>query len=477
MPDEKDRKVYSVSELTRSVKTMLESGFSSVLVEGEISKYTVVASGHAYFSIKDEKSVVDAVMWKGKNALLQFTPKPGDKVLIRCKPTIYEPQSRYQIVVDSMEPKGLGALQAAFDELKKKLIEEGLFDKKHKKPLPYISWSVGIVTSPTGAVIQDMIRTLSRRFPGIRIVLAPVPVQGDGAAEKIGAAIRAFNRYGKVDVIIVGRGGGSLEDLWAFNQEVLARAIFESEIPVVSAVGHETDFTIADFVADLRASTPTGAAEQVAPVRAEVEERIDRLFSGLCDKVRDMTESRAQLVDDYGERIFRGVSTLTAHTKERMAGAIRHLGALTPKARFLNMESRFDQLSKELVKSLARMRETKKTEATALEKRLRTIKPASWIVSYRKKVDQTMEMMTNRAATRMTQLANGANLLEGRLNAISPLAVLERGYSIVTSPDERKIYKSVDELKAGQKVKIRMSDGSTGATVHGKGTSKQEDLF
>ncbi len=477
MPDEENRKIYSVSELSKSVKSLIEASFPSVMVEGEISEFKIVASGHAYFSIKDEKSVVDAVMWKGKNALLQFDPKPGDQVLIRCKPTIYEPQSRYQIVVDSMEPKGLGALQAAFEQLKKKLIEEGLFDKKHKKPLPYIAWSVGIVTSPTGAVIQDMIRTINRRFPGIRIVLAPVPVQGESAAKKIGAAIRAFNRYGKVDAIIVGRGGGSLEDLWAFNEEVLARAIFESEIPVVSAVGHETDFTIADFVADLRASTPTGAAEQIAPVRAEVEEKIDQLFASLCDELQDMAESRAQMVDDYGERMHRGVTTLTAHTKEGLNGLTRHLGALSPKTRFQNMKTRSDGLSKNLVKSFARVREIKNTQALALSKRLQTIKPASWILPHRDKVDQTMEMMINRTATKMTLLANGASLLEGRLKAISPLAVLERGYSIVTSPDGKKVIKTVNELQAGQKVKIRMTDGSAGATVHGKGKPKQEDLF
>ena len=251
-------------------------------MEGEISKFfTQQQSGHTYVTLKDDKSVIEGAIWKGVRAKIKYIPNIGDQVVVRGKITTFPARSQYQINIMEIEPKGLGALQAAFDKLKEQLDKEGLFKEDRKQKLPYIAWSVGIVTSPTGAVIRDMIRTISRRFPGIRIVLAPSPVQGNGAAEKIAEAIDDLNRYGKVDVIIVGRGGGSIEDLWAFNEEPVARSMFRSKIPIVSAVGHETDFTIADFVADKRASTPTAAAEMIAPERSKVEERLE-------ESVRDL---------------------------------------------------------------------------------------------------------------------------------------------------------------------------------------------
>lgn len=266
--------VYSVAEITREIKVLLETTIPVVWVEGEISNLKFHSSGHLYFSLKDKDSQINGVMWRSRNASLFFTPQDGMKILALGKVTVYEKRGYYQFDVIKMQPAGIGELQLAFEQLKTRLQEDGLFDEENKKPLPPYPEKIGIVTSPTGAAIQDLLNILNRRSPGIEIILKPVKVQGEGAAPEIAAAIDEFNEYGKVDVLIIGRGGGSLEDLWAFNEEVVARAIFRSMIPVISAVGHEIDFSISDFVADLRAPTPSAAAELVVPDRSDILDRI-----------------------------------------------------------------------------------------------------------------------------------------------------------------------------------------------------------
>ncbi|HEX5036795.1 MAG TPA: exodeoxyribonuclease VII large subunit, partial [bacterium] len=246
-------KIYSISEITRQIKGQLEDNFSEVWIEGEISNFKPATSGHFYMSLKDDQAQIRAVMFRGSNSGLKFRPENGLQVLAYGRVTVYEPRGEYQIIVEHLEPKGAGALQLAFEQLKKKLEAEGLFAAERKRPIPYLPRRIGIVTSPTGAVIRDMIHVLSRRYPNVQILIHPVAVQGTGAAAEIAAAVRAMSVRGDLDVLIVARGGGSMEDLWAFNEEVVARAIAESLLPVISAVGHETDFTIADFVADLRA--------------------------------------------------------------------------------------------------------------------------------------------------------------------------------------------------------------------------------
>ena len=265
LPEEESQHVFTVSELTRGIRSILEQAFDTVWVEGEISNYVLAQSGHAYFSLKDETSQVRCVFFKGNRIRVKFDPEDGDQVLLFGRVNVYEPRGEYQIVVEAMEPRGLGALQKAFEQLKAKLEKEGLFDEAHKQALPEFPWKIGIVTSPTGAAIRDLLNVLHRRNPRVSVVLAPAKVQGEGAAEEIAQAIRDLNTLEELDVLIVGRGGGSIEDLWAFNEEVVARAIHESKLPVVSAVGHEIDFTISDFVADLRAPTPSAAAELVVP--------------------------------------------------------------------------------------------------------------------------------------------------------------------------------------------------------------------
>ncbi|MEE9165043.1 MAG: exodeoxyribonuclease VII large subunit, partial [Nitrospinota bacterium] len=258
-----ERQVYTVTEITRAIKFSLETEFPRVWIEGEISNLRIPSSGHMYLTIKDEESQIKVVMFRSGKSQLKFGPKDGDQVIVKGKITVYEPRGEYQIVIDYMEPKGIGALQLAFQQLKEKLSKEGLFDEELKKSLPLLPQKIGIITSPTGAAVRDILNIIDRRFPNVHILIAPVKVQGEGAAQEIAAAVKDLNKIKGVDVIIVGRGGGSIEDLWAFNEEVVARAIFESEIPVISAVGHEIDFTISDFVADLRAPTPSAAAELV----------------------------------------------------------------------------------------------------------------------------------------------------------------------------------------------------------------------
>lgn len=310
---------FTVSELTRKIKGVLETGFTNISVQGEISNFKRHSSGHFYFTLKDEGAQLQAVMWKGRTLNLFFTPQNGMKVIATGNITVYEVRGQYQIDVYHIQPLGVGELQLAFERLKQKLAAEGLFDEKCKVPIPEYPERIGIVTSPTGAALQDIINVLSRRFPAVELILSPVKVQGNGAAEEIAQAIKDFNTFGKVDVLIVGRGGGSLEDLWAFNEEVVARAIYNSKIPIISAVGHEIDFTIADFVADLRAPTPSVAAELVVKDYTELFEilrnfhytvfkAISNIINAGRDKIRYLINSRVfnlpiDLARQYSQRV------------------------------------------------------------------------------------------------------------------------------------------------------------------------------
>ncbi len=298
-----DQNILTVAELTRYIKESLEDGFSVISVQGEISNFKRHSSGHLYFTLKDEASQIQAVMWKGRASNLVFTPQDGMKVIIRGRITVYEVRGVYQVDVAQVQPLGVGELQLAFERLKQKLDKDGLFDAEHKKEIPEYPERIGIVTSPTGAAIRDIINIISRRFPGVELILYPVSVQGSSAAKEIANAIQDFNEYGKIDVMIIGRGGGSLEDLWAFNEEIVARAIFDSKIPVISAVGHEIDFTISDFVADLRAPTPSAAAELVVRNRAELVEIVRNFYytaqQALHEKLTSHQETIRTLLGSY----------------------------------------------------------------------------------------------------------------------------------------------------------------------------------
>ncbi|MEW6510714.1 MAG: exodeoxyribonuclease VII large subunit [Bacteroidota bacterium] len=344
----------TVTELTRRIKQTLEGGYPSVLVEGEISNVRRHTSGHLYFTLKDEGAQLSGVMWRSRVSGLRFEPEDGMKVIVAGRISVYEPRGAYQIDAQSMRPLGVGDLQIAFEKLKQKLAAEGLFDEARKKPLPPFPRRIGIITSPTGAVIQDIRNVISRRFPSLEAVLCPVPVQGPGAAKAIATAIDDCNRIGGIDVLIVARGGGSLEDLWAFNEEIVARALSRSLVPVVSAVGHETDFTIADFVADLRAPTPSAAAELVVPDRRELLENVTNSWYRLHDAVLeilnrqrdrihnlltsyafnrplDLLRQHSQRVDELHRSLLRTVEHGISLTSARYAALGQHLQALDPR--------------------------------------------------------------------------------------------------------------------------------------------------
>jgi exodeoxyribonuclease VII large subunit len=296
-PDQ-EQPVLTVTELTRQIKQTLEAGFPWVVLQGEISNFKRHSSGHMYFTLKDENAQIAAVLWRSRASTLSFTPEDGMKVIVRGRVSVYEVRGTYQIDVSGIRPFGVGELQIAFERLKKKLAAEGLFDIAHKKPLPEFPERIGIVTSPTGAALFDMLTVMRRRFPGVEVTLRPVRVQGGGAAEEISTAIEEFNAFGAVDVMIVGRGGGSLEDLWAFNEEIVARAMYHSRIPLVSAVGHEIDFTIADFVADLRAPTPSAAAELVVPDRRALLEIVRKNWYTIHEDTLSMLNVRRDRIQN-----------------------------------------------------------------------------------------------------------------------------------------------------------------------------------
>lgn len=343
--------IITVTQLTAQIKDLLEGSFPDVWVEGEISNLSIPQSGHSYFTLKDQQSQVRAVLFRSSQRFLKFTLQHGIQVVCRGRVGVYEPRGEYQLILEYIEPKGIGALQLAFEQLKAKLEKEGLFDLERKRELPLLPQRIGIITSPTGAAIRDMLRVIKRRHPRMHIIIYPVPVQGVEAAPAIAEALQYFNREANVDVVITGRGGGSLEDLWAFNEESVARAIHASTIPVISAVGHETDYTISDFVADLRAPTPSAAAEMVVESEHRFRERIGSLETGLTRSMRQqleqgrsslreylrvlrdprrMLEQCTQRVDELTSRLAPGLNHHLRRDRARLLSLTSALGHLNP---------------------------------------------------------------------------------------------------------------------------------------------------
>ena len=325
-------KILTISELTRDIKEVLENVFGDVAVEGEISNLSQPASGHVYFSLKDEASSIKCALFRNSAIKVKFVLSDGMKVVASGRVGVYEKSGQYQLYVNTVEPKGQGALQLAFEQLKERLSKEGLFDEAHKKSLPFLPETIGVVTSPTGAVVRDILHVLDRRFPEAHIIISPVRVQGEEAAQEVSAAIKEFNELGNVDVIILARGGGSLEDLWCFNEEKVARAIYDSAIPIISAIGHETDYTIADFVADRRAPTPSAAAEIVLPSRLELNEKIENSLRHLWRSLKDRVPQYEQRLDDLKEGLARALDQKIRSKSLYLEGIYNQLKELNPLA-------------------------------------------------------------------------------------------------------------------------------------------------
>jgi exodeoxyribonuclease VII large subunit len=435
------RPIYTVSQLTAEVKALLEGKFEHVWVEGEISNFRLPSSGHLYFTLKDESAQVRAVMFRMQNRLLKFDPEDGLKVVCYGRLTVYEPRGEYQVVVDHMEPKGLGALQLAFEQLKEKLSREGLFDPAHKKPLPPLPQKIGIVTSSTGAAIRDILQIIDRRFANVHILLYPVRVQGPGSAEEIAQAIDELSQWAGLDVMIVGRGGGSLEDLWAFNEEVVARAIYRSRVPIISAVGHEIDFTIADFVADLRAPTPSAAAELVVRNKVELVQTLQSLVSRLCQTSRVSLEAR----------------------RERLSSLIPRLA--DPRKRISDQRLRLDDLFFRLGGSMHQGL-LRKTERIKLKfESLLLLHPGRRVAEYSHRLSQLYRRLVIAGGTGLRFYRNKVEGCLGRLQSLSPLAVLERGYSIAQLLPSKEIIRQASQLKAEDRVNVRVHHGEFIARV------------
>ncbi|KAB2881217.1 exodeoxyribonuclease VII large subunit [bacterium] len=325
-PDSSEIKIYSVVEITRHIKFLIEESFPSLVVRGEASNLTRHSSGHIYFTLKDELAQIKCVIWRSQAQQMTFSLNEGMKFLVRGKLSLYEKGGYYQITVLDIQPEGIGELQLAFEQLKKKLFAEGLFSEKHKKPIPGFPETVGIISSPTGAAIRDIVSVCRRRMPSVQLILSPVKVQGDGAVEEIVRAIKDFDSYNNVDVLIIGRGGGSIEDLWAFNDEKVARAIYHCSIPTISAVGHEIDFTIADFVADVRAATPSAAAEIAVPDKSEVEQQLANLRYTLIQNIENTIGYYRDRLKHYEERYaFRRPENIVEQYRQQADGLERRM--------------------------------------------------------------------------------------------------------------------------------------------------------
>lgn len=438
-----ERHVYTVSDLNRTARGLLEANLPLLWVEGEISNLARPASGHLYFSLKDAQAQVRCALFRNRGALLRFKPADGMHVLVRGRVSLYEPRGDFQFLVEHMEEAGHGALQRAFEELKKKLAAEGLFDAALKRPLPAVPRSIGVITSPSGAALRDILSVIRRRYPLARVLLYPVPVQGEGAAAKIAAMLRLASARAECDVLILARGGGSLEDLWCFNEENVARAIRASAIPVVSGVGHEIDFTIADFAADLRAPTPTGAAELVTPDiaawRTQIAEQALRLELALKRRLEDW--------------------------QARLSWCQGRLTQLHPGRVLRDRAQRLDELELRLKHGMRRQLQQEQGRHAELAARFREHSPAQ---SLRRTSDRLIGLAQRlQAAARARGLAarNRVALAARALDAVSPLATLNRGYAILSDAATGAVINHVREAHVGQAVRARLADGNLSAEI------------
>jgi exodeoxyribonuclease VII large subunit len=428
--------VLTVSELTQDIRDLLEERFPDLWVEGEISNLRIPPSGHVYFTLKDDSSQIRAVIFKTQARRLRFVPKDGLQILCRGRVSLYEKRGEYQLILESMEPKGIGALQLAFLQLKERLQKEGLFDADRKRPIPTLPQKIGIVTSPTGAVIQDMLRIIERRFENVHLLLYPVRVQGEGASSEIAQAITYFSDESDVDVMIVGRGGGSLEDLWSFNEEPVARAIYRSKIPVISAVGHETDYTIADFVADVRAPTPSAAAELVVKDKRELIHTLYHLVTRLENQIEESLQN-------WRTHLF--------HLRKRLGD---------PSKRLESCVLRADELENRLHTLILWNVQRKREAFSHHQKTLFLQRPRQKIEKMRLSVSQIRRDLEQNLRHSLAMKRGTVKGLMGKLDSLSPLAILQRGYSITRKLPSLRIVRRVSQVKQGDQVEVRLFQGT-----------------
>lgn len=436
----------TVSQLNRQVKTLLDSHFDFVWVEGEVSNFAAPSSGHWYFSLKDGKAQVRCAMFSRSNQRIKFTPGNGDALRLRCRVSLYEGRGEFQLIVEHLEHAGAGALQITFEKLKAKLQAEGLFDPARKLPLPGSVSQLGVITSPTGAAIHDILSVLRRRCPAVSVFVLPVAVQGEGAAAQISTAIERANlwhREGKIqlDALIVGRGGGSLEDLWAFNEEIVARAIADSELPIVSAVGHEVDFSISDMVADVRAPTPSAAAELLSPDQQEWQQRLQSVENNL-----------ARLI----QRKLSDLTTHLSHLKQRL----KH-----PGAQLRENAQRVDDLEQRLILAQKNQLLRHRSALELLESRLMTQSPMPRIRQLQTDAQHWHKQMETAMVQRLHQSANRLAHLGQMLDSLSPLGTLQRGYAMVTD-GSGKVVRDASEVSVGDELDARLARGRLAVTVN-----------
>lgn len=428
-------RVLTVSELTSQIRIALERCFEHVWVTGEISNLRIPASGHQYFTLKDASSQIRAVLFRGVAQGVKFALQDGLEVVAHGRVTVYGPRGEYQLVLESLEPKGIGALQLAYEQLKATLAQEGLFDVARKKPLPLFPRTVGIVTSLSGAVIRDLLAVMHRRWPGIRVVVHPVPVQGDGAAAQIVDAIRTMNALGELDVVIVARGGGSLEDLWCFNEEPVVRAIAESQVPVVSAIGHESDVTLSDFAADCRAPTPSAAAEMVVPQADELRRRVTH-----C---RDRMERAVRLmVQRLREQIWQN--------QRLLPDPVVWLG---------RYGQRFDELDLRLRHAIREEHRMRHRQCWEWHTRLFMARPYGQIHQARARLQNSQNRLSEIMGARLTKVRHRTEVGLARLQTASPLAILSRGYSWVEALPDHRLVRKANDVNVGELVQAHLGQG------------------
>ena len=436
--------IYTVSRLNAEARFVLESGFAPIIwVEGELSNLARPSSGHMYFSLKDSAAQVRCAMFRGSNTRLSFAPSDGLHVLVRARVSLYEGRGEFQLIAEHMEAAGDGLLRRAFELLKAKLAEEGLFDEENKKPLPEWPRQVGVITSPTGAAIRDIVTTLHRRFPALPVIVYPTPVQGEEAVAKIVLAIETAVRRAECDVLILARGGGSLEDLWCFNDERVARAIFACPIPIVSGIGHEIDFTIADFVADRRAPTPTAAAELVTPDIAHIQHRLSAA----------------------SRRLAQRMNQIITQTRQRLRWGEHRLNQQHPRQRLLQRTQHIDQLELRLRRAIQNRINTSRARLARTHAHLRRHTPDENLRALRHFHGQLQSRLRRAAIQILSRRTDQLAFLGQQLHTLSPLATLDRGYALVSDTASGKILHHVTDVSTGNQITARLASGELTCTV------------